>query len=239
MLFKMDMSLFLYLVVGSLGMDLYSCLSSSSWAFLIYSSLSITTKDTPFSAVKMILLLSFLSSAKALLSCMVMFDMGGCIFSKMVLISPLSSSASPCLSCDHACSMEAMYSPTGGDLGTMAKLGPCDKIFSCASVRGVLEMFLSHMLLLLLLLVTSPFASVWTVLMVSVLFLCSDLLFTSVWSWLPCCMFEQLPSFFLFFWHNLSNLSFCCCRVLKCLDSLFSLINPVYSSMLSLSNVFF
>ena len=64
----------------------------------------------------------------------------------MVLISPLNSSASPCLSCEHAFSKEAMYLPTGGDLGTMAKLGPHDKIFSCASVRGVLKMFLTHML---------------------------------------------------------------------------------------------
>ena len=68
-----------------------------------------------------------------------------------------------------------MYLPTDGDLGTMAKLGPCDKIFSCASVRGVLEMFLTHMLLLLLL-VTSAVASIWTVSMDSMLFLYSDLL---------------------------------------------------------------
>ena len=68
-----------------------------------------------------------------------------------------------------------MYLPTGGDLGTMAKLGPHDKIFSCASVRGVLKMFLTHMLLLLfqLLLVTSPVAAVLTGLMVSIP--CSDL----------------------------------------------------------------
>ena len=98
MLFKMDMSLFLYLVVGSLEMGLYAGWSSNSWAFLIYSSLSITTKDTPLSAVRMILLLSFLSSANAFLSSLVMFDFGGCIFFRIVLISPLSSSTSPCFS---------------------------------------------------------------------------------------------------------------------------------------------
>ena len=57
-------------------------------------------------------------------------------------------------------------------LGYYGKVGSCNKIFSCASVRGVLK---THMLLLL---VTSPVASVWTVLMVSIL--CSDLLFTPV-----------------------------------------------------------
>ena len=76
MLLKMEMSLFLYLLGGSFGMDLYSGWSSSDRAFLIYSSLSITTKDTPLSAVRMILLLSFLSSAKALLSSIVIFDLG-------------------------------------------------------------------------------------------------------------------------------------------------------------------
>ena len=69
----------------------------------------------------------------------------------MVLISPLRSSASPCLSCEHAFSIEAMYSPTGQELGTIVNFGPLNRIFSCALVRGVLEMFLTHMLLLLLL----------------------------------------------------------------------------------------
>ena len=129
--------------------------------FFTYSSLSITTKDTPLSAVRMILLLSFLSSAKALLSSMVIFDLGGFIFFSMVLISPLHSSASPCLRCEHAFSIEAMYLPTGGDMGTIAKLGPYNRIFSCASVKRVLKMFLTHMLLLLLLLlVFSPVASI-------------------------------------------------------------------------------
>ena len=41
-----------------------------------------------------------------------------------------------------AFSIESMYLPTGGDLGTIAKLDPLDKIFSCALVRGVLKMFL-------------------------------------------------------------------------------------------------
>ena len=51
-------------------------------------------------------------------------------------------------------------------------------------------------------------------------------------------MFEQPPSFFLFFWHNLSNLDFCHFRVLKCLNSLFSLINPMHYFMLLLSSMF-
>ena len=52
-------------------------------------------------------------------------------------------------------------------------------------------------------------------------------------------MFEWPPSLFLLFWHNLSNLDFCLSRVLKCLDSLFSFINHVHSSILSLSSTIF
>ena len=67
-----------------------------------------------------------------------------------------------------------MHLPTGGDLGTIAKLGPLDRIFSCALVRGVL----THMLLLLslLLLVLSPVVSAKSVCVVSV----SDMMFIHV-----------------------------------------------------------
>ena len=100
-------------------------------------------------------------------------------------------------------------------------------------------MFLTHMLLLLLLslllLVLSPAVSAESVCVVSL----SDMMFLHVWPWLPSCMFEWPPSLFLFFWHNLSNLDFCLSRVLKCLDSLYSLMNCVHCSILSLSNVLF
>ena len=53
----------------------------------------------------------------------------------MALISPINSSALPGINFVQAFSIEAMYSPTGGFLGRMAKLGPLDNIFFCASVR--------------------------------------------------------------------------------------------------------
>ena len=222
MVFNRDITLFLYLLVGSVGMGLYAGWSSNSWAFLIYSSLFITTMDTLLSAVRMILFLSLLSSASAFCSSLVMFNLGGCIFFRMDLISPLSSSASPCFSCEHACSIKAMYSPTGGHLGTTAKFGPCNKTFNCASISEVLEMFLTHILLLLVLVL------IWE----------SEVLFVPISSWSPCWVFEQLPLIFLLLWHNLWNFDFWHSKVMKCLDSFFSLMKPMHSFTLSLSSVF-
>ena len=95
-----------------------------------------TTRDTPLSAVRMILLESLLSSASAFFSSLVMLFAGVLIFLRMALISPLNSSALPGINFVQAFSIEAMYSPTGGFLGRMAKLGPLDNIFFCVSVRG-------------------------------------------------------------------------------------------------------
>ena len=95
-----------------------------------------TTRDTPLSTVKMILLESLLSSTSAFFSSIVILFPGVLIFLRMVLISPLNSSALPGFSLVQAFSIEAMYLPTGGFLGRIAKLGPLDNIFFCASVRG-------------------------------------------------------------------------------------------------------
>ena len=53
---------FLFFVVGSEGMVLCVGWFSGSSTFFIYSSLSITTMDTPLSAVKITLVLSFVIS---------------------------------------------------------------------------------------------------------------------------------------------------------------------------------
>ena len=76
----------------------------------------------PLSAVRIILVVSIFNCCMAWCSSFDMFDLGGGIFFMMDLISPLSSSASPCLSCWHAFSMATIYSKTGGTFGTMQSL---------------------------------------------------------------------------------------------------------------------
>ena len=93
----------------------------------------------------MILLGSLLSSASAFLSSLVILFAGVLIFLRMAFISPLNSSALPGVIFVQAFSIEATYSPTGGFLGRMAKLGPLDNIFFCASVRGVLDRLCTHL----------------------------------------------------------------------------------------------
>ena len=88
------------------------------------------------SAVRIILLESPLSSASAFFSSLVILFVGTLIFLRMALISPLNSSALPGINFVQTFSIEAMYSPTGEFLGRMAKLGPLDNIFFCASVKG-------------------------------------------------------------------------------------------------------
>ena len=63
----------------------------------MYSSFFITTSDTPLSAVRIILLLSFLSSSMAFCSSNEILDLGGFnfVFLRMALTSPLNSSTSP------------------------------------------------------------------------------------------------------------------------------------------------
>ena len=97
--------------------------------------------DTPLSVVKIILVLLFLSSFIALASSFEILDWGGF---KMVLVSPLSSSASPCFSCWHTFSTAAIYSVIGGCLSTTAKFGLWANTCSWASVSGVLEIFLTQ-----------------------------------------------------------------------------------------------
>ena len=108
--------------------------------------------DTPLSAVNMTLSLSLLSSSMAFASSRVILGLGGCVFLRICLISPRSSSAFPFSSCRHAFSICEMYSLTGGSLVVIAKFGPRASAFSCASVRGVLDRLCTHLVLLLLLL---------------------------------------------------------------------------------------
>ena len=93
---------------------------------------------------------------------------------------------------------EAMYSVIGGCLGTTAKLGLWLSTLACASVKGLLDMFLIHVLLVeLVYMWLAEFSFFLSAFLV--------LLFTFL-SCLPCCMFEWPPLMFLFLWQNLSNL---------------------------------
>ena len=69
-------SLFLYLVVGSLVIFLYVVSFSSSSAFFSQSSLFITTKATPLSTVSTILMSSLLNCAIAFCASFVIFCLG-------------------------------------------------------------------------------------------------------------------------------------------------------------------
>ena len=111
------MNLFLYLVVGSVGMDLYVGCCNNSSAFLLYSSVSMTTNDMPLTAVKIILVESFFNSVIAFLSSFAMLGGGLYVFLMMVFTSPLNSSASPCCNLLHAFSISAAYSVQVGFLG--------------------------------------------------------------------------------------------------------------------------
>ena len=126
-------------------MDLYVGCCNNSSAFLLYSSVSMTTNDTPLSVVKIILVESFFNSVMAFLSSFVMLGGGLYVFLMMVFTSPLNSSASPCCNLLHACSIAAIYSVTGGLLGTTAKFGPLANNFSYALVKGLLEMLITHL----------------------------------------------------------------------------------------------
>ena len=146
--FSRLMSLFLYLVVGSVGMELYVGCCNNSSAFL-YSSVSMATNDTPLSAVKIILEESFFNSVMPFLSSFVMLVGRLYVFLMMVFTSPLNSSASPCCNLLHAHSIAATYSVTGGLLGTMAKFGPWANNFSYALVKGLLGKLITHLLVVL------------------------------------------------------------------------------------------
>ena len=213
MVFSRLINLFLYLVVGSVVNSLYAVWCNNSTDFIIYSSLSMTTVDTPLFAVSITLPLSFFSSCIALASFFAMFSLGGQMFFKINLISPLSSSAFPCFNCWHTLSVSDMYSLTGGSLVTTAKLGPQTRAFSCTSVRGVLERLQTHLTLLWFAVASDVTSDVTSEVSPGVV--------TSVpvdrYPPLPFWMFELPP---VFFCHNQSNLFFCLSRVLKCLLSL-------------------
>ena len=87
----------------------------------------------------------------AFASSFVMFGLGGCIFLKICLVSPLSSSAFPCFSCWHILSIWEIYLLTVGSLATITKFGPWPRAFSCASVREIFERLWTHFTWLLLL----------------------------------------------------------------------------------------
>ena len=99
-----------------------------------------TTKATPLSAVKIILLLSFFNSFMAVYSSLVIFAGGLCAFVSTFLTSTLNSSASPWFNLGQACSIAAMYSHMGGCLGLITNFGPW-AIF----VSGMLDKFLTHL----------------------------------------------------------------------------------------------
>ena len=96
------------------------------------------------SAVKIILLSSFLNSLMALYSSLVIFTGGFCVFFSAFLTSTLNSSAYPWLNLEKASSIATMYSPIGGCLGLMANLGPLASRCSLAPVNGVFDKFLTH-----------------------------------------------------------------------------------------------
>ena len=114
-----------------------------------------TTMDTPLSAVNTIYSLSLFRSCIAFPSSFAMLGLGGCMFLKICLVSPLSSSTFPCFSCWHTLSIWEIYLLTVSSLATTAKFGPWSRAFSCASVRGVLERLWIHFTLLLFTAVTA------------------------------------------------------------------------------------
>ena len=87
------------------------------------------------------------NSPMALHSSLVMFCLGVFAFFKMVLILPLSSSATPCSSFWHTFSTSIMQSTRGGSLSTIAKFGPQAKSLSCTVDKGLLEMLMTHLAL--------------------------------------------------------------------------------------------
>ena len=128
---------------------------------------------------------------------------------KMDFISPLSSSTSPCFSCWHTFSTLATYSPIEGSLATTAKLSPWAKTCSWAFVSGVLERFLTQLLLLVVLVLLfcvwlSGTFNVWLLFCFWIDGTLDVLMFEWPSPFPPCLMFEWPPAFF---WHSLSNLS--------------------------------
>ena len=78
--------------------------------------------DTPLSVVRMIFSWSLFNSWMAFASSLLMFGLGGWIFMRIDFVSPLSSSAFPCLSCWHILSICDMYSPDQWFLGDYCKI---------------------------------------------------------------------------------------------------------------------
>ena len=96
---------------------------------------------------------------------------------------------------------------------------------------GVLEMILTHLLLLFSSLLLFSFLQLELILK-------TEVLFVFFWSWSLRYLFEHPPLILLLFWHNLSHFAIWHSNVFRCLDSLFLLINSIHSSMLFLFSVF-
>ena len=172
----------------------------------------------------------------ALHSSLVMFCLGVFAFFNMVLILPLSSSATPCSSFWHTFSTSVMQSTMGGSLSTIAKFGPWAKSLSCTVDKGLLEMLMTHLALdlvvVVVLLASSAVDGVSLVFStVSPAVSCS---FDACLPMPPYCWFEWPP---LFFWHNQLNLFICLNWVLMCLDSFLVLMKTIHSSIDSSSMV--
>ena len=134
-----DISLFFCLIVGSAGMILYVSWFNNSSAFLMYSSLSITTKHTPLSAVRTTLVLSSLKS----FMCLLFFPRdvwSGWLDLLLRQLSPLLSvtSASPWARLWHVCSTHCNIIPSGWTvLGILQSLNHGPTAYSCTSVEWV------------------------------------------------------------------------------------------------------
>ena len=97
--------------------------------------------------VKINLSLSLFNSCKALNSSFVILE-GDFVpfyaFLKTFLTSSLSSCAGPCSSLWHVFSIAVIYSSAGGRLGFKTNFGPWAKSFSCSSVNGRSDRFITH-----------------------------------------------------------------------------------------------
>ena len=146
--FSSLMSLFLYLVVGSVGMDL--CVGCcNSFSALLYSSVSITTNEYPLICCQDHSCRIFLQFFNGLPFFLHDVRWGLYVFWMMVFTSPLNSSASPYCNLLHAYSIAATYSVTGRFLGTTIKFVPWANSFSCALVKGLLDILITHLFVVL------------------------------------------------------------------------------------------
>ena len=193
--------------------------------------------DTPLSAVNMTLSSSLLNSCMAIASSLVILGLGGCVFLRICLILPRSSSAFPFSNCWHTLSICEMYSLTGGSLVVITKLGPWASTFSCGFSQGGLgEVVYPFNFVVVVLVVDS---CCWSCCLYCIAWLgLFQLLFQVVAlfqmchfrSWFlpspPLWLFEQPPVFI----SNFSNFFICLTMVFWCLLSLILLMNSWHFS---------